>query len=285
MALTLDDGPTLDVGSVASPRWQRFAGGRRLAHVGYRRRVIRVALGMIGAALVGGTLSLGVGRTLVSTGFSSFGAFATQLTREATSTSEAATRSVFARWDALTAWSRLDTAVPRQSPDVQASGINQSTMPMTSPVSGATREASVAATGDPYPAGVLPSGLAAAHTATGANPGAITSATGPAVAGGATPIAGVARASPTIGARQPAGTPLPVVTATLGVPAPTATAPRPAPSATARPAGPVSHQVVAGDTLWGIATRYGTSVDAIMRANRLPDPDTIVPGARLVIPR
>jgi LysM repeat protein len=47
----------------------------------------------------------------------------------------------------------------------------------------------------------------------------------------------------------------------------------------------LSYQVVAGDTIWGIAARFGSTVDAIIRANRLQDADSIVPGARLVIPR
>ena len=65
--------------------------------------------------------------------------------------------------------------------------------------------------------------------------------------------------------------------------------PDPAPEAHAASDPPAGmeryHQVGYGDTLWGIATRYGTSVEAIMRANRLPDADSIIPGARLVIPR
>jgi LysM repeat protein len=102
--------------------------------------------------------------------------------------------------------------------------------------------------------------------------------------------------SPTAGVRQPAGTAIPVITSTTVVAIATATVPRSAPvSATAtiprlaptavKPATSVAYQVVAGDTLWGIATRYGSSVDAIVSANRLVDADSIVPGARLVIPR
>ena len=288
------DGPALDVASVAAPRWQRFAGGRRLAHVGYRRRVIRVALGTIGTALVGGALVLGDGRTL-SGAVSSFGAVATELTREATSTSESAAQVASARWGAPAAWARIDAAARRQSPDVQALGIDPPTI--TTPPRGptSTREVSSsagAATRDRNTAGVPP-GLADPSITSASTPGANNWSTERAIVGGATPVAGAAQASPTIGAPQPAGTQLPVVTATPGVPVPTATALRLAPSATpqraaptiARPVGTVSHQVVAGDTLWGIATRYGTSVDAILRANRLADPDSIVPGVRLVIPR
>ena len=43
------------------------------------------------------------------------------------------------------------------------------------------------------------------------------------------------------------------------------------------------HVVAAGDTLYSIAGRYGTSVEAIQRANNLADA-TIHPGMRLRIP-
>ena len=46
----------------------------------------------------------------------------------------------------------------------------------------------------------------------------------------------------------------------------------------------VPHPVVAGDTLWGLSQRYGTSVDAIKAANGLTS-DTIQTGTTLQIPR
>ena len=39
-----------------------------------------------------------------------------------------------------------------------------------------------------------------------------------------------------------------------------------------------------GDTLWAISARYRVSISAIVRANRLPNPDTLVVGQALVIP-
>lgn len=44
------------------------------------------------------------------------------------------------------------------------------------------------------------------------------------------------------------------------------------------------HTVQRGETLWRISQRYGTSVDAIARANRLRDPSLIRTGQRLLIP-
>jgi LysM repeat protein len=41
--------------------------------------------------------------------------------------------------------------------------------------------------------------------------------------------------------------------------------------------------VQAGETLYGLARRYGVGVDAIRAANRLSG-DTLRPGQRLVIP-
>lgn len=46
---------------------------------------------------------------------------------------------------------------------------------------------------------------------------------------------------------------------------------------------PVIHVVSRGDTLYGIASRHGTSVRALMEANRLRS-ETIYPGQRLAIP-
>lgn len=44
------------------------------------------------------------------------------------------------------------------------------------------------------------------------------------------------------------------------------------------------HRVRPGETLSGIARRYGTTVRALARANRLSDPNLIVAGTRLRIP-
>lgn len=63
-----------------------------------------------------------------------------------------------------------------------------------------------------------------------------------------------------------------------------------APSIPTPPSTPVtptarggSHQVVKGDTLWGISRKYGVSVDAIKAANNMTK-DTVVLGTTLVIP-
>jgi soluble lytic murein transglycosylase-like protein len=44
------------------------------------------------------------------------------------------------------------------------------------------------------------------------------------------------------------------------------------------------HVVRSGETLSGIAARYGTTAEALARANRLKDVDLIVAGARLKVP-
>lgn len=48
---------------------------------------------------------------------------------------------------------------------------------------------------------------------------------------------------------------------------------------------PRMHEVKAGETLTGVARKYGVSVAALVKANRLPGPDgTLKVGRRLVIP-
>jgi len=51
------------------------------------------------------------------------------------------------------------------------------------------------------------------------------------------------------------------------------------------PSGPTVHVVRWGENLTIIARRYGTTVEAIMRANRLTNPNRIYVGQRLVIPQ
>ena len=58
-----------------------------------------------------------------------------------------------------------------------------------------------------------------------------------------------------------------------------ATAPSPAPAGQS-----AVHVVQSGETLSGIATRYGVAVNAIMQANSISDPNRIFVGQRLVIP-
>lgn len=51
-----------------------------------------------------------------------------------------------------------------------------------------------------------------------------------------------------------------------------------------RAQGSRTHVVKAGETLSQIASRYGTTVSALARVNRLKDPNLIVAGARLKVP-
>lgn len=75
--------------------------------------------------------------------------------------------------------------------------------------------------------------------------------------------------------------PIPIMTFT---PRPSATLP-PAPTPT--PAGgacPVVHVVVAGDTVLGLAQRYGVTEDAIVQANSLQTTASLKIGQQLIIP-
>ncbi|HDN80293.1 MAG TPA: LysM peptidoglycan-binding domain-containing protein, partial [Chloroflexi bacterium] len=49
--------------------------------------------------------------------------------------------------------------------------------------------------------------------------------------------------------------------------------------------GTMEYVVQGGDTLWSIATRFNTTVEAIMAANRIINPNFIYVGQKLVIPQ
>ena len=63
-------------------------------------------------------------------------------------------------------------------------------------------------------------------------------------------------------------------------PAPSADPPRPATPEASRPDGPAVHTVEAGDTLFSLARRYGTTVAALLELNGMAAPDIRV-GQRL----
>src|SRR3989304_3786518 len=70
------------------------------------------------------------------------------------------------------------------------------------------------------------------------------------------------------------------------VPAPRAAAPPPprrapaAPPAAGRPAAAITYEVQTGDTLFALALRYNTTVDAIVAANGLPSAHRLRLGQR-----
>lgn len=81
----------------------------------------------------------------------------------------------------------------------------------------------------------------------------------------------------------------PVVAPTF-TPTPADVAPSPVPDqttpvATAAPGEEEVYVVQAGDSLLAIAGRYGVSIEAIMDANNITNPDYVFSGQRLVIPR
>lgn len=74
----------------------------------------------------------------------------------------------------------------------------------------------------------------------------------------------------------PAPTPAPA-------PVPTTAAPAPAPT-TAAPASSLTYTIQPGDTLAAIADRFNVSVDDIVAANSIDNPDVISIGQQLTIP-
>jgi LysM repeat protein len=58
-----------------------------------------------------------------------------------------------------------------------------------------------------------------------------------------------------------------------------------APTATPAAAGGEQQYVVqAGDSLGAIAAQFGVTIDAIVQANSITDPNLIIPGETLIIP-
>jgi LysM repeat protein len=101
-----------------------------------------------------------------------------------------------------------------------------------------------------------------------------TASTAPTLASPARTVTRVASAVATTGVPSSA----PATTVAPTVPAPVATA-TPAPAANQR-----RYVVQSGDTLSGIAAQYGVTVQQIIDANSLQNPDLVLPGQELIIP-
>jgi LysM repeat protein len=59
----------------------------------------------------------------------------------------------------------------------------------------------------------------------------------------------------------------------------------PAPAPTEPPPATFVYIVQQGETLWGIAKKFGTTVDAIVALNNIEDRNKIRAGQKLLIPR
>ena len=97
---------------------------------------------------------------------------------------------------------------------------------------------------------------------------------------GTSPAPAPADGQPAATIAQPTQAPAP----TAATPA-VASTPAPQPTATIVPGSVREHTVVAGDTLFALARRYESSVQAIVAANNLRDSNvTLQIGQRLIIP-
>jgi len=97
------------------------------------------------------------------------------------------------------------------------------------------------------------------------------------------PTAGIAAMTPTTGATT-AQTPVPTTTTTTTTAATPTSTPTPAQMAAVTPSpNEFVYVVTTGDTLWSIAIRFGTTVEAIKARNGLTS-DIIYKGQELVIP-
>lgn len=95
--------------------------------------------------------------------------------------------------------------------------------------------------------------------------------------------------TPTQPTATPTATQTATPTATSVTPTPTGTpptaTPTPTPTATLEPGQTVIYVVRRGDTLYSIAQRYGTTVQAIAQINNISNPSRIFAGQQLLIPR
>ena len=96
-----------------------------------------------------------------------------------------------------------------------------------------------------------------------------------------------ASASLPVAPATPGPSPSPVPTSSPS-PSPTSNptpAPTPSPTPKVTPsARPTVHVVKSGETLTGIAARYGVTIVALQEANGIKDPNLIIAGQKLVIP-
>jgi LysM repeat protein len=99
--------------------------------------------------------------------------------------------------------------------------------------------------------------------------------------------ANIHNATISVGSGAPTATPTSTSPAPTATPTPTGTVivPTATPTSTTQPPGqPIYYVVRPGDTLYSIARKFGVSMQAIMAANNLANPNWIYVGQRLLIP-
>lgn len=99
----------------------------------------------------------------------------------------------------------------------------------------------------------------------------------------ATPAAPVAAQPPTNNNGAATPLPTPIEAGGTNTAAPTSGEAAP-PTATLDPANQQIYTIQAGDSLSAVAGRFGTTLDAIVKANELSDPNVVYVGQRLIIP-
>ena len=97
------------------------------------------------------------------------------------------------------------------------------------------------------------------------------------------PADGLVIISAADGTEEPTGEATPTKTPPAATPSAATPTPSPVPTSPPTTSG-IYHTVQRGENLFRIAQRYGTTVDAIVAANNLPDPSSVQAGQLLLIP-
>lgn len=167
------------------------------------------------------------------------------------------------------------------------SGCGTASMFGGSDITGSTSSSSMGSLSQPMPAPVTPIQNQSQGRYTPPNPVGAQSFPSASAANLQAPLPGSTVSSsalPPLVSTPPASNPMSAQAASQLQAPPAAPAPSSAPNLNVVPADAFSHTIQAGESLYSIARKYAVTTDSIVRANKLPSPDKIFVGQRVIIP-